>query len=371
VYLSSRIRSVMKSTTYYDWWIIRVTCLVLVTDVHLDQHSRVSDVGESTREHSHTIDISGSTRYHSRTAVNTEAQFPMENDSEFQGQPVGYSAATFGQVDSDEMEDANVGLMKPGARRNQRTQHARPSGTVAQTEDIDPSSLLQCRADPDPDCPDPDWSKPNMFRGREQIIDAAFEEQDNLQRVKVEVDDSAEMYYNQAIGHISDMGSNLLHSATDIIPQTTTTGALDTVAVATHGFDWSHRELQGSPDVARMPQQRQESWPDCSVCGLRFVDHRTLERHLNTHTQNAVKLRTCRICGKSVQASHLNTHMRFHIGDKRFKCPSCSKSFVQMSDLKTHMRVHTGEKPYKCGDCGRAFSDKSNYRKHLTIHTRP
>jgi DNA-directed RNA polymerase subunit RPC12/RpoP len=77
----------------------------------------------------------------------------------------------------------------------------------------------------------------------------------------------------------------------------------------------------------------------------------------------------CSICHKRfTQTTHLDVHMRSHMGVKPYKCEYCDKRFTQGGNLRTHMRLHTGEKPFKCDICGKDFSRKGNLQAHLLTH---
>ncbi|ODQ62819.1 hypothetical protein WICANDRAFT_27071 [Wickerhamomyces anomalus NRRL Y-366-8] len=77
----------------------------------------------------------------------------------------------------------------------------------------------------------------------------------------------------------------------------------------------------------------------------------------------------CQYCHKTfTQSTHLEVHVRSHIGYKPFECNYCGKRFTQGGNLRTHLRLHTGEKPYICETCGRSFSRKGNLAAHKLTH---
>lgn len=79
----------------------------------------------------------------------------------------------------------------------------------------------------------------------------------------------------------------------------------------------------------------------------------------------------CAYCFKQFnQSTHLDVHVRLHIGYKPFQCTYCHKRFTQGGNLRTHMRLHTGEKPFVCGVCNRNFSRKGNLAAHMLTHNK-
>lgn len=83
------------------------------------------------------------------------------------------------------------------------------------------------------------------------------------------------------------------------------------------------------------------------------------------------KKQQCPYCSKSFnQTTHLDVHVRSHIGYKPFQCSVCSKRFTQGGNLRTHMRLHTGEKPFSCEICERSFSRKGNLAAHMLTHNK-
>lgn len=83
------------------------------------------------------------------------------------------------------------------------------------------------------------------------------------------------------------------------------------------------------------------------------------------------KSQQCPYCFKTFnQSTHLEVHVRSHIGYKPFQCSYCLKRFTQGGNLRTHMRLHTGEKPFTCEVCNRSFSRKGNLAAHMLTHNK-
>lgn len=68
-------------------------------------------------------------------------------------------------------------------------------------------------------------------------------------------------------------------------------------------------------------------------------------------------------------ARRMRTLWRPGVGEKRFSCTYCSKSFTRFSQLKEHLRCHTGEKPFSCLQCGRRFTKQCNLIRHAVVHS--
>lgn len=77
----------------------------------------------------------------------------------------------------------------------------------------------------------------------------------------------------------------------------------------------------------------------------------------------------CQYCHRCfAQVTHLDVHIRSHLGKKPYQCEYCGKRFTQGGNLKTHERLHTGEKPYECDICKKSFSRKGNLAAHKMTH---
>lgn len=91
-----------------------------------------------------------------------------------------------------------------------------------------------------------------------------------------------------------------------------------------------------------------------------------VEKPVGSH---GIKQHECKLCHRFfTQLTHLEVHIRSHIGYKPFECQYCRKRFTQGGNLRTHLRLHTGEKPYDCDVCKKKFSRKSNLTAHTLTH---
>nr|XP_022906364.1 gastrula zinc finger protein XlCGF42.1-like [Onthophagus taurus] len=112
----------------------------------------------------------------------------------------------------------------------------------------------------------------------------------------------------------------------------------------------------------------------CILCDKTFLRVTSLRRHFKIHERapgEKVKHSPvlCTICGKKILYSNgLQRHMRMHLGIKQHECEFCKRKFAQKTHLLAHRRTHTGEKPYICDTCGEAFTLNASLRKHINTH---
>ncbi|KAL6454635.1 AZF1 Asparagine-rich zinc finger protein AZF1 [Candida maltosa Xu316] len=115
------------------------------------------------------------------------------------------------------------------------------------------------------------------------------------------------------------------------------------------------------------PHKREEDEDDDDMEG----DANDIEgsHHPHHHKKRKHKNQQCPYCFKYfTQTTHLEVHIRSHIGYKPFECSYCHKKFTQGGNLRTHLRLHTGEKPFTCEICNRSFNRKGNLAAHKLTH---
>lgn len=53
---------------------------------------------------------------------------------------------------------------------------------------------------------------------------------------------------------------------------------------------------------------------------------------------------------------------------KKHQCSYCNKVFDWASHLQRHIRAHVGERPFVCQVCHKGFSERGNLNKHYKTH---
>ncbi|KAL3232480.1 Asparagine-rich zinc finger protein AZF1 [Nakaseomyces bracarensis] len=82
-----------------------------------------------------------------------------------------------------------------------------------------------------------------------------------------------------------------------------------------------------------------------------------------------IKRYQCAYCNKLfAQSTHLDVHIKAHMGYKPYECDFCGKRFTQAGNLRTHRRSHTGERPFKCDKCEKTFTRRGNLSAHVLTH---
>ena len=143
--------------------------------------------------------------------------------------------------------------------------------------------------------------------------------------------------------------SNSTHSST--IPQATTSVKLKTRGP---GF-----EKVVTPDVLF----RAKAPFTCEDCNGVFNDFTSFDHH-GIHVHHSY---VCEYCGKVFTAKpNRERHVRYHTGEKPYRCELCAESYFRGDDLKYHRTAKHGDiRPYVCKGCARSFIWKKDLEKHV------
>lgn len=104
----------------------------------------------------------------------------------------------------------------------------------------------------------------------------------------------------------------------------------------------------------------------CEICSETFPDFVNFDQHgVKVHRRFI-----CSYCGKAFTSRpNRERHVRYHTGEKPYKCDLCTVSFFRGDDLKYHRTTkHADVKPFTCAACQTSFSYPKDLEKHLRVH---
>ncbi|CAG5126880.1 unnamed protein product [Candidula unifasciata] len=101
----------------------------------------------------------------------------------------------------------------------------------------------------------------------------------------------------------------------------------------------------------------------CEDCKQEFRSFTELEHHsVEMH-----KRYLCEHCRKSFTARpNRDRHVRYHTGERPYRCDLCEQAFFRGDDLKYHRTTrHPTAQPYTCGQCSASFSWGRDLDRHI------
>ncbi|XP_045455087.1 RE1-silencing transcription factor A-like [Melitaea cinxia] len=109
----------------------------------------------------------------------------------------------------------------------------------------------------------------------------------------------------------------------------------------------------------------------CPNCPASFLSIEELEAHQKRHIR-VQRPYDCSICGKKFhEKSTLQRHKDVvHNKTPTFCCEYCPERFVSIAKLARHVRSHAGDRPYPCKFCDKCFTKSHHYTRHLRLKHR-
>ncbi|XP_045906867.1 zinc finger protein 287 [Micropterus dolomieu] len=164
----------------------------------------------------------------------------------------------------------------------------------------------------------------------------------------------------------------------DLVPQIHSVGKSHSVVVSAARVKRRARTFgckRPQPDEGHSALSQINTMDQCMVPQQSQHQHRDSAPHVTNPNQHPTPPNPAAssFCGHSRGsfglARRMRTPWRSGIGEKRFSCTYCDKTFMRFSQLKEHLRSHTGEKPFSCLQCGRSFTKQCNLIRHAVVHS--
>ncbi|XP_064608172.1 zinc finger protein Xfin-like [Liolophura sinensis] len=104
----------------------------------------------------------------------------------------------------------------------------------------------------------------------------------------------------------------------------------------------------------------------CDLCDSQFNSFESIEAHSNQKHKRYL----CDYCGKSFTAKpNRDRHVRYHTGERPYRCELCKQSFFRGDDLKYHRTTrHSSHKPHRCTVCSATFAWPKDLDRHNRTH---